>query len=166
MINEDTGFAYAVGTSICSGGLAMVDISNPVRPVSAGCFSADGYTHDAQAVVYNGPDVAHQGKEIVLASNEDTLTIVDVTNKGAPVQLSRSSYPGSSYTHQGWLTEDHQYYLMDDELDEQNAGHPTRTHIWDLSDLDAPVIIGAHDGTTSAIDHNQYVKGNFTYQAN
>ena len=51
VINEDSGFAYIVGAAgknSCSGGLHMVDISNPTRPTFEGCFSSDGYTHDAQ----------------------------------------------------------------------------------------------------------------------
>lgn len=166
VINEDSGYAYAVGASTCSGGLHMINIQNPATPTDAGCFSGDGYTHDAQCVNYAGPDPDHQGKEICFNSNEDTLTIVDVTNKAAPVQLSRTGYAGSGYTHQGWLTEDHTYFLLDDELDEINSGHHTRTRIWDVSNLDAPVIIDYHDGRTTSIDHNMYVHQGLVYQAN
>ena len=166
VINEDSGYAYAVGTATCSGGLHMIDISSPLAPSFAGCFSDDGYTHDAQCVDYTGPDSDHQGKEICLNSNVDTLTIVDVTSKASPVQLSRTGYAGSAYTHQGWLTEDHAFFLLGDELDELNFGHNTRTYVWNVSDLDAPVIIGTYTGPVSAIDHNQYVLGNHTYQSN
>ena len=83
VINEDSGYAYAVGANTCSGGLDMINIQNPTSPISTGCFSSDGYTHDAQCVIYLGPDATHQGKEICMNSNEDTLTIVDVTNKSA-----------------------------------------------------------------------------------
>lgn len=41
-INEDSGYAYAVGTGTCSGGLHMVNIQNPTSPANAGFFSADG----------------------------------------------------------------------------------------------------------------------------
>ncbi|MCB0017946.1 MAG: choice-of-anchor B family protein, partial [Anaerolineales bacterium] len=166
VINEDSGYAYGVGASTCSGGLHMVDITSPAAPTDAGCFAADGYTHDAQCVIYNGPDTAHQGAEICFNSNEDTLTIVDVSNKAAPAQLSRSGYAGSAYTHQGWLTEDQQYFLLDDELDEQNTGNNTRTYIWDVTDLDSPTLIGSHLGSTAAIDHNMYVHQGVIYQAN
>ncbi|MDH3295303.1 MAG: choice-of-anchor B family protein [Acidimicrobiia bacterium] len=169
VINEDSGYAYAVGVSgkgACGGGLHMVDISNPGNLRSAGCFSDDGYTHDAQCVNYSGPDVAYQGREICLNSNEDTITIVDVTNKSNPMQISRTGYGGVQYTHQGWLTDDQRYFLLDDELDEQRLDHTTRTRIFDLADLDNPVFIGAYDSAVAAIDHNQYVKGNFSYQAN
>ena len=167
-INENSGFAYAVGTNTCSGGLHMINIQTPTNPTSAGCFSGDGHTHDAQCVNYAGPDPDHQGKEICFNSNLDTLTIVDVTNKAGPVMLSRTGYSGSRYAHQGWLTEDQVYFLLGDESDETNNPDVTntRTYMWDVSDLDDPALIGSHDSTTTAIDHNQYVKGNYTYQSN
>ena len=166
VINEASGYAYAVGTQTCSGGLHVVDISSPLAPSFVNCFSADGYTHDAQCVDYHGPDPDHQGSEICFNSNEDTLTIVDVTNKANMTQIAKKSYPGSVYTHQGWLTEDQAHFLLDDELDELNFGHNTRTYIWDLADLDDPVMIGHYTGPVSAIDHNQYVLGDHVYQSN
>ncbi|MDH3589347.1 MAG: choice-of-anchor B family protein, partial [Gammaproteobacteria bacterium] len=169
-INEQTGFAYAVGTRNnedgCGGGLHMVDISRPASPEFAGCYSGDGYTHDTQCVVYSGPDVDYQGKEVCFNYNEDTLTIVDVSNKAAPILIERMPYAGSSYTHQGWLTEDQIFLLLDDEGDELSFGHNTRTFIWDVSDLDAPEVLGSYLAPTPAIDHNLYVKGDFAYQAN
>ena len=167
-INEDSGFAYAVGTNTCSGGLHMINIQTPTSPTSAGCFSGDGYTHDAQCVNYDGPDLDHQGKEICFNSNVDTLTIVDVTNKAGPVMLSRTGYSGSRYAHQGWLTEDQAHFLLGDESDEEEDPDVTntRTYMWDVSDLDDPALIGSHDSTTTAIDHNLYVKGKYTYQSN
>ena len=167
-INEESGFAYAVGTADddCNGGLHIVDIGRPTAPAFAGCFAADGYTHDVQCVMYKGPDTDHRGKEICLASNEDTLTIVDVTAKGSPAQIFRTGYPGAGYTHQGWLTGDQRFFLADDELDERDRGHNTKTYVWDLEDLDAPRLAGSHLATTGAIDHNQYVRGRNVFQAN
>jgi choice-of-anchor B domain-containing protein len=166
-INELTGFAYAAGSrDTCSGGLHMLDIRNPRLPVFAGCISQDGYTHETQCVTYRGPDTAHQGREVCFSANEDTLTIVDVTNKSAPVQLSRTTYPGVGYTHQGWLTEDHKHFLLDDELDEIRSGVKSTTHIWNVADLDAPSVAGVYRGQSTAIDHNLYIRGNRAYQAN
>jgi choice-of-anchor B domain-containing protein len=171
VINEDSGFAYAVGssgsgTTNCSGGLHMINIQNPLTPTFAGCFSSDGYTHDAQCVLYFGPDAAHRGKEICFNSNEDTVTIVDVTNKSAPVQLARQGYTGSRSTPQAWLTEDQRYLLVDDELDEQNNGHNTRTYIWDVTNLDGPVLINSYTAAVASIDHNLYTVGNYAFAAN
>lgn len=47
-INEDTGFAYLVGSNQCNQGLYIVDVSKPSNPIYAGCFGDDGYTHDVQ----------------------------------------------------------------------------------------------------------------------
>lgn len=164
-INNTTGFAYVNGTNTCSGGPRVFNLANPTNPAFVGCISADGYTHDAQAVVYNGPHTTYQGREILVASNEDTLTVWDVSNKSAPVQLSRKTYAGRGYTHQGWFTENHRYFLLDDETDETTALHNTRTYVWDMANLANPVLIGAYTGPTTATDHNQFVKGNFVYQA-
>lgn len=166
VINEDTGFAYAVGSNRCSGGLHMVDIANPLAPEFAGCFSADGYTHDAQCVVYAGPDAEHTGKEICVGYNEDTITIVDVSNKANPLQLSRTGYTGSRYTHQGWFLDgNHSVLIMNDEADESRIGINTTSYIYDVSDLDAPVELGRYVGPTEAIDHNLYTvtKNNKNY---
>lgn len=165
-IDEETARAFVVGSNTCRGGLHIVDIADPLNPRFAGCFAADGYTHDAQCVVYRGPDSEHAGREICFASNEDTLTIVDVTDAASPVMLSRSGYLGQRYTHQGWLGEDHAYFFVDDEFDELTYGIRSRTYVWDVSDLDAPVLAGAHAGATGSIDHNQYTLGDHLFQAN
>ena len=165
-INTRTGFAYAAGTRTCEGGLHVVDVRTPASPRAAGCFSFDGYTHETQCVVYNGPDTIYRDREICFNSNEDTLTIVDATDKLEQVQLSRTGYGGSAYTHQGWLTEDQRFFLVNDEGDEAAFRHPTRTWIWDVSDLDAPVLVTFYDGPTPSIDHNLYVRGNLVYESN
>lgn len=169
-INEDSGFAYAVGvredTRACAGGLHMIDIRTPGQPTFAGCFAADGYTHDTQCVNYDGPDSRFHGREICFSSNEDTLTITDVTDKAAPAMLSRVPYEGSAYSHQGWLSKDGRHFLMGDELDELRYGVNTRTWIWEVSDLTVPRLVGAHTGETTAIDHNLYVVGDLVFQSN
>lgn len=167
-INEDTGYAYIVGSNTCAGGLHMVNLAVPENPTFAGCFSADGYTHDVQCVVYNGPDTDHQGQEICFASNEDTLTIVDVSDKQNPLQLARASYANTGYSHQGWLTEDQRYFVLDDETDERNFPSitTTRTITLNLTDLDNPTVAGEHFADGAAVDHNQYVVGDYVFQAN
>jgi len=166
VINEASNRAYGVGTNTSSGGLHIVDISNPLAPVIMGDFALDGYTHDAQVVNYNGPDAAYVGREIAFACNENSVTIVDVTVPTDAIQLSRTTYASSQYTHQGWLTEDHKYFLSNDELDEYYTGINTTTFIWDVSDLNAPFLVGTYVSTTPAIDHNLYIKGNLCYQSN
>lgn len=186
-INEASGTAYVVGSNTCDAGMRVIDIRKPLEPtfltcvdkgifdpvglgasgaVSMGAFHGEDYTHDVQCVQYDGPDERYQGHEICVASNADTVNIVDMTDKANPVQISVKNYNGLGYVHQGWLTEDHRYFLLGDELDEMRFGHPTKTLIWDVSDLETPKLSGAYFHTTNSIDHNMYVKDNYLYQAN
>ncbi|MEN8375976.1 MAG: choice-of-anchor B family protein [Gemmatimonadota bacterium] len=183
VINEETGFAYSVGSNgggeTCGGAYHMIDIRNPATPSFAGCFgdtntgnAGTGYSHDAMCIVYNGPDADHVGKEVCFGSNENALSIADVTDKENPSAISSADYPNVGYAHQGWITGDHRYFYMDDEGDESasvQAGEPmegTRTLIWDVSDLDDPIMVKEHFGETFTIDHNLYIKDNLMYQSN
>ncbi len=179
-VNEASGYAYAVGsrggTQNCGPGLHIVDIRTPDAPTYAGCFAhagtgraGNGYSHDVQCVIYEGPDADYAGREICFGSNENAVSIADVTDKSAPVAISSATYPiaQNSYIHQGWLTEDHRYFLQDDELDERNGlVLATTTRIWDVSDLDAPFLLTTYEGPTNTIDHNLYVRGSWAYLAN
>jgi choice-of-anchor B domain-containing protein len=179
-INEDSGFAYAVGARNldrslnCQGGLHMIDISEPTNPSFAGCFAEHGYMHDTQCVIYRGPDARFHGREICFNSNPpggglagpDFVSIADVTDKSAPVALSRTPYAGNSFSHQGWLTEDQAFFLHGDEGDELDFGHPTRTLVWDVSDLTAPAVVGTYFSSAEATDHNMYVKNRYVFQSN
>lgn len=177
-INEATGFAYSVGGSsggtTCGGGLHMINIQAPKSPVFAGCFAdpftgraGTGYSHDVQCVVYQGPDAAYTGREICFGSNETHLSIADVTSKQAPAAISRTSYPAVAYTHQGWLTPDQKYFFVNDELDEIDGSvQGTRTLVWDVTDLDDPVLVHQLIGPTPATDHNHYIRGNRMYMSN
>ncbi len=173
--NEDTNTIFAVGTSRrakCRGGAWMVDVSDPRNPVDTGCIAEDGYTHDAQCLMYNGPDNMYSGQEICFNYNEDTLTIVDATDRAHPKQLSRITYTGAAYSHQGWLTTgDMRYLLLDDELDEKRRTGPaaderTATYIVDVSSLENPFFTGVYKAPMKAIDHNLYVIDGIAYQAN
>jgi len=164
IINEDTGFAYLTSRG-CSG-LHMIDINDPLNPDFVGC-SEPGSTHDAQCVVYHGPDDNFTGREICLRMSGNVFQISDVTDKSNPVELANASHPNPAYMHQGWLTEDHRYFIMDDESD-VIAGNveTTRTLVWNLDDLEDPVLAREFFGSLPASAHNLYVKGDLTYQAN
>lgn len=169
VINENTGFAYPVGTAVddaYNGGVHFLDLSDPLMPFLAGGWGENGYTHDAQVITYNGPDTEYVGSEIFVGANEDRVVIVDISNKQAPMELATLPYPNVEYTHQGWFTEDHRYFILGDELDEARLGFRTRTLIFDMTDLNNPVLHDTYLGPTSAIDHNGYVKGDEFFLAN
>jgi choice-of-anchor B domain-containing protein len=168
-INEDTGYAYAIGTSTFNGGGHYVDISNPTNPVASGGSSLGGYSHDAQIVIYDGPDNDYNdgSTELYIGSNEDRVVIIDVTNKSNPVMIKEIMYANDGYTHQGWLTEDHRYFILGDETDELGSGFSTRTIVFDLLDMDASTPPRfEYYGPTGAIDHNAYVRGDRLYLSN
>ena len=177
-INEDTGYAYAIGTSTCGpGGLHIVDISSPTNPSKSACVSDPntgrsntGYVHDVQCVVYNGPDSNYVGKEICFGSNETNVWIADLSTKSDDSSGSKTIGLGSYddyYTHQGWLTEDHKYFIQNDELDEYYSSsiNNTRTLIWDVQDLSNPTVLGTYIGPTPSIDHNNYIIGNKVFMS-
>lgn len=193
-INEDTARAYVVGTDQSSAGLHILDISDPTEPTFAGEFAADGYTHDVECVVYTGPDTDYNGEydgpdmdgddtngsqaELCFAANEDTMTVVDVSDPANPSQVAKIAYAEEGYTHQSVLTDDMQWLLWNDETDEGATGPGTRTYWADISDLDLPVWQDAlpdpatndnvhvylHDLLT--VDHNMYITGDILWQAN
>src|SRR5690606_31905173 len=95
------------------------------------------------------------------------LAIADVTDKSNPVAITRVSHPNPAYMHQGWTTEDQRYFFMDDESD-VNRGlvATTRTLVWDLIDMENPVLAKEFMGSMPAAAHNLYIKDNLMYQAN
>ena len=58
------------------------------------------------------------------------------------------------------------YILLDDEADEATRNIPTTTYVLDVSNLRNPRFVGEYRAETMAIDHNQYIVGSYSYQAN
>ena len=167
-INEETGFAYVVGSNTCNSGIHILDLSNPSLPTFVGCWGEDGYVHDLQVVVYNGPDTGYVGREIAFCYDEDSMAIVDLTDKLNPVMISDTTYDSVHYTHQGWLTDDQEYLLMNDEGDEIAGEFDSfsRTLIWDVRSLANPVHVNDYVSPAVAVDHNLYIKGHLAFMSN
>ena len=192
-INEDSERAYLVGVThddFEDDAILILDIAGAKAeaPTLEGVIDSNTVpgvevdSHDVQVVTYAGPDddpvTGHTGDEILVNFNGNALNIQiwDVSTPAAPVLLSESGYPGASFAHQGWLTEDHRYVVFGDEEDElfgisqpKNPLLPdtARTYFCDISDLDnincnAPVTF---DSPAASIDHNLFVKGDRVFQA-
>ncbi len=168
-IDIQSGILYRCGGA--SGlGIRAYDLSVPSAPAFIGQWT-DRYVHDAQIVTYTtGPNA---GKQIAFCCSgfgnggtDTALAIVDVTNMAAPIVLSITPYSSRAYCHQGWLSEDRQFFFLDDELDEQTFGSTTTTRIMDVSDLSAPVEMPSYTNGTNSIDHNLYTVGTLAYSAN
>ncbi|SMQ55114.1 unnamed protein product [Zymoseptoria tritici ST99CH_3D7] len=187
VVNEELNYVVAVGaaprTTACKGGLIFINVDDPSKPYTTGCSPQDGYVHDAQCIVYRGPDKKYNGRDICYGYNEDTLTIYDVTNKTGPNAgsiISRTPYKGASYSHQGWVLDAkwQTHLLLDDELDEgfisparTNPDSPSKdgfpaTYIFDISNLEKPVNTGYYKSKVRSVDHNQFVIDGLAYQSN
>ena len=176
VMNAEAETVYLVGgtagldpaAAACRSGLVIVDVSNPDLPTTAGCWNERGYVHDAQCLRYDGPDADHRGKDLCFTANpdNDSLSVVDVTDPANPVELSNAGYSDGGYGHQGWLSEDGGFFFYGDEGDE-GGDRRTRTMVFDVHDLDA---VGDafewRNPTTKSIDHNLYTNEGLLYQAN
>ncbi|EGZ76900.1 hypothetical protein NEUTE2DRAFT_50022 [Neurospora tetrasperma FGSC 2509] len=149
VVNEELQYAVSVGAApredACGAGLIFIDLKDPSKPTRLGCNALDGYVHDAQCIQYRGPDKRYLGHDICYGYNEDSLTIYDVTNKANSSIISRTSYDGASYTHQGWVLDplNQEYLLLDDEYDERDAVGPAKdgygagVRVYDVSSIPA-----------------------------
>ena len=175
-INTETGFAYILAGDTCAAGMDILDLSDPTAPASVGCVNDETLgleegtfdaVHDAQCVIYQGPDAQYRGSEICFTANEERgVFIVDVSDKSNPVLLTQRQYDQIAYAHQGWLTDDHRYWVFGDELDELNNGVPTRTMTYDVSNLENPGDVKIFEHATNAIDHNIYLEDGLVWEAN
>lgn len=139
------GYAYVVGTS--SGGIHILDLSNPTSPVQTAYYSASGYVHD----VYVWNDTAY-------ASSADTYDLINLTNKSNPQLISQSSALPGIYAHSGWLTEDKRYFIACEEFNQRDIT------VWDLQDRTSwdLVVQNWQMAGTSPV-HNVFVLGDYAH---
>lgn len=177
VVNEEANYGVAVGVQPrdqgCMGGLHFFSLDDPSNPEDLGCDGQDGYVHDAQCLIYRGPDEKYFGRDICYGYNEDTLTIYDVSDKKNSKIISRTSYEGATFTHQGVVNDVNwqEWLFMDDEYDEDELAGPAAdgypvTYIWDIRSLEAPKQTGLYKGSVKSVDHNQYIHDDLIYQSN
>ena len=185
-IHEETGHAYLLGQDAEGSknpfgrlGIHAVNIklspSGLPQAVFAGEFnmpeSGSQYIHDAQVVIYQGPDTRYRGKELAFSSSpahggpdgaKDRFLIidVDVSDKQDMQLVSESTHPELDALQQGQLTEDHRYFLSTDM-----SGRPGYVQVWDVQDLENPVVLGAYKAGRSWASQ-LYIRGNHVFQAN
>ena len=89
-----------------------------------------------------------------------------ITDKSNPTQQSRVTYAMVHFTHQGWLTSDHNVFIFVDESDDLEEDIPTTTFVLNVEDLEMPTLVRTHLSRNSFIDHNMYNLDGYTYHAN
>ena len=61
-VNVELERVYVIGSTqgnldgVCAGGWHVIDVTDPLNPVGMGCAGQDGYVHDTECIVYDGPD--------------------------------------------------------------------------------------------------------------
>ncbi len=163
-INPETGYAYLV-----SGQIFAFDLNqDPENPQQVMAWSpTTPFPRSLECVLYRGPDQRFQGHEICFAgAGNSYLAIYDFTDKAHPVALSSTRYKHSNTPRDTALTEDHRFLLLADSHDENLPGGNTRTFLWNLSSLTAPVYFKSYDGPTRARDLQLEVRGRYAFLAN
>ena len=162
VIDEVSGFLYRVGTG---SGMLIYDLNqSKTNPPFVGSWNGP-YIHDGQAYTYTTGPAA--GKQIMYGCIEGNgLEVIDVTDKSNPVSMGITSWPLVGYSHQGWLSDDLQYFYVNDEFDESNFGLPSTTIVFDVSDPANAFVASTFDNGNPAVGHNGYVNGDLLYEAN
>jgi choice-of-anchor B domain-containing protein len=177
-INETSARLYRIGGGGSpTEGLRIYSLANPSVPAFLGSYNTR-YCHDAQIVTWNEAPFAGVEVAFCYGNNAsgggspgvDILNVSDPLNIALIGSIDLSQPPifshAASYSHQGWLSEDRRYLYFDDEVDESATGNPTTTRILDIQDLANPLQVAIFTNTTSARDHNLYVRGSKIFQAN
>jgi len=145
------GFLYAFGSNLFNGGAVVLDLNDPWNPVYVGKFDQLNYIHDG----YVDNDTLYAGH-----INAGEFSIVDMTNKAAPVLLNTQSTP-TNFTHNTWLSEDRKTIFTTDEtgnsfLAAYDVSDPT-----DIKFLDK---MQTNPGSGSIV-HNTHIRGNYAITA-
>lgn len=150
-------------------------LSSPRSPtrIDRALSTVDGYMHDAASMIVTDDRKSQCSAtvdycEILFDFNVNTVDLWDITNPAEPGYLSSASYGEAEYIHSGWVSEDRQFLLVHDELDEIRRGDVQRTtvRVFSLADLLTPVLAGAWVGDTEEVDHNGFTRGNRYYMSN
>jgi choice-of-anchor B domain-containing protein len=159
------------GSNLNNGAFRAFSLADPAAPALV-AQSPFGYMHDSTATVLHDPAQVAQCPnagtvcEMLADFNETTLDLWDITAPSNPVRLSSTTYSTASYVHSGSWSEDGRYIFVHDELDEVTLGHNTTVYVFDATNLAAPVLAGSWVGSTPAVDHNGYPRGNRYYLSN
>jgi choice-of-anchor B domain-containing protein len=162
---------YLAGSNLDHGAFRGFSLHDPLAP---GLVSRalTGYMHDGTSTVLHDPAQAagcpsgRSACEVLADFNEDRLQLWDVTLPAGPQLLSTTFYAGASYVHSGSWSENARFLFLHDEYDERDRGLHTTLYVFDAAELAQPVLAGTWSGTTRAIDHNGYPRGNRYYISN
>ncbi|MFN0176434.1 MAG: choice-of-anchor B family protein [Saprospiraceae bacterium] len=145
------GYLYAFGSNLFSGGAVVLDLADPWNPVYVGKFDQLDYIHDG----YVDNDTLYAGH-----INAGLFSIVDMTNKAAPVLLNTQTTP-TNFTHNTWLSEDRKTLFTTDETGDSFLAAYDVSDPTDIKFLDK---MQTNPGSGSIV-HNTHIRGNYAITA-
>ena len=164
----------------------IVDLSDPTAPAVVGAFpSSHNLTIDASGFMYLespglriydlnadplNPSLVWQDNSV--AGHDATVvgdrlydfhgnsaSIYDVSQRAMPQLLSSVAHPAINYYHSGWPTSDGRFLLVTDEL---SSGPAADITIWDIAQVDDPVLVSSIRDFQSTV-HNVMIVGQFAF---
>jgi choice-of-anchor B domain-containing protein len=166
-----------IGANSKSGAFQSYSLANPktLANVTSNNFGS-GYTHDGASLAIddqrsvNNCGLSSGSCTVFIDFNEKEMKLWNITDPNNSSHLGTAEYSDvdktNQYVHSGWGTEDKQFILLHDEFDEYRGGLNTTVRIFSIEDLTNPTQVGQWTGSTRAIDHNGFVRGNRYYMSN
>ena len=166
-----------IGANSKGGAFQNYSLVNPKTLVNVTSNnSGSGYTHDGASLTIedqrsvNDCGLTSGSCTVFIDFNEKEMKLWNITDPNNSTQLGLAEYDdvdkSNQYVHSGWGTEDKQFILLHDEYDEYRGGLNTTVRIFSIEDLNNPIQVGQWTGSTRAIDHNGFVRGNRYYMSN
>ncbi len=144
-LHIDGKYAYLYGSNLFNGGALVADLTDPWNPVYVGNYqnSVSPYIHDG----YVRNDTMYGGHIY-----DGFFSVVDFTNKSAPVELANQSTP-TNFTHNTWLSQDSKTIFTTDETNDSYLTSYDISNLGSISELDR---IQSNPGSNSIV-HNTHI---------
>jgi len=167
-----------VGSDEFSGAFNSYSLTNPatLTPLSNVTSVGSGYTHDGASlnITDNRKNTDCQTSNasctVFIDFNEKEMKLWNISDADNVKALGIAQYNDvnkeNQYVHSGWGSEDKQFIFLHDEFDEYKGGLNSTVRIFSIADLNNPQQVGQWTGSTKAIDHNGFVRGNRYYMSN
>lgn len=145
-IFEEQPYVFVCGTD-STGGVHILDVSQPAMPQEVGLYNPGYYIHDCHV----------RGNRLyACAFYEKTVDVVDISDPANPVLLTTIPDPGAN-THSVSTTLDEQYLFLADEQD----GLPGR--ILNIEDINNIEIVATYSANLESLVHNPYIFGDLCF---
>lgn len=144
-LHIDGSYIYLYGSNLFSGGAVVCDLTDPWNPVYVGNYQSPSgiYVHDG----YVRNDTLYAGH-----ISQGFFSVVDFTNKAAPVELATQFTP-TNFTHNTWLSTNSKYLFTTDET---TNSFLTSYDITDLGNIIQLDKIQSNPGSGSIV-HNTHI---------